>query len=297
MTLPLRKKLQTTVPSIRSQVKARSFPGSTFLVRKRRALQRGLWLGLLIVTSHTSLQAQTPGWQPNRLPNSSSMQPLTSAGQASSSAQAPSPTVANDQNNSGVVLRWRTGNQNNRPTASSAAANMQASTPTAAQAQATSSASLASRALESNSVRPATAQSRSVATESYAAPASHNSATNSNPLRSTSQEANLRPSTSAPATFVPRGTSIVQRSSVQPANFQAPGANVPQLGQGNAADGGIAPPNFPPINNGGQLQVPPALDVAPNFPQPPGQDALNLPEAAPAPPWLRLNKMRFHHRD
>ncbi len=61
---------------------------------------------------------------------------------------------------------------------------------------------------------------------------------------------------------------------------------MPQAPLGNGLDNSaIAPPNFPVPNNASNLQAPPS--IAPPAALPPStfpQDALNVPESAPAPP-------------
>ncbi len=247
MTLPLRKKLPTTVQSTRSQAKALNSKH----LRARALLKHGLSVGLLLASCSTSLHAQsagaTPGWQPNRLPQSASMQPLSGGGpQPVSSTSGISENAGNQQpGNSGVVLRWRTsarvGSQPNATSAPNAAAVGAPST----------HASLAAQAYEANVARqPATrnglpAPSQPVNSQVVTASAASHSPSG-NPLRSSVAANNARQVNAPAPTFVPRGTSSGQRGAVQPANFQAPVGGAPQAPAGGGLlDGTVAPPNFP----------------------------------------------------
>ena len=215
------------------------------------------------------------------------MQPLADHAVASTSKSTGQPiqNSASDQGNSGVVLRWRTSeriNSGSQPVAQSQATIKQGITTTA-------SANLAARALDTSASRSQASPQSAAQSASYST-ASSTSATVTasaiNPLRSSTTTAGA-PSTSATtATFVPRGTHRNGRSAVQPANFQAPAGNAFQAPPvNNSLDGSVAPPSFPTPNNAANIPAPPTLDPQSNFPpaiQP--QDALNAPEAAPAPP-------------
>lgn len=206
--------------------------------------------------------------EPNRLPNSSAMRALGSAPATSASASN------NDQGNSGVVLRWRTSarvGDGAQPMANNRAGAAPVVT-------ANTHASLAARAYDANTASPASAQPVVQAK-------SNSVATSSNPLRSNVAANNSR-QVSAPApAFVPRGTFSGQRSAVQPAAFQAPAGESPQAPGNSLLDGSVAPPSFPGSSDAPAIQPPPTLGTPGNFPPiAPPQDALNVPEDAPAPP-------------
>lgn len=216
------------------------------------------------------------------------MQPLNGNGNVGANVGATSNTLPSaDQNNSGVVLRWRTSARvNNGAPASGSQANSNTAAPINSATNAASSTSLAARAFEANATR----SSNSIA------PTSSGSSAVGNPLRSSvSTDATQAPTRQA-ATFVPRGTHASQRSSVQPANFQAPAGN-PQPGFAPPAaprrglqDNSIAPPSIQNLDNSAVPQAPIMPEPPSNFPPsnfPPAaplQDALTLPEDAPAPP-------------
>ena len=282
-----------------------------------------MWVGLLLTSSQSPLQAQTPGWQPNRLTSSPSMQPLPSANPSASGATQANSSSAQpnaEAGSSGVVLRWRTSAriEATQPTGNTSGnttgrtfnqANGAASGSANGSANGSATSSLAARALDANSTqfeatRSDTMRSQPVRSD-VVAPSVAASFVGSaaNPLRSSTVNGNAG---SAPAstssTFVPRGSRTQARSAVQPANFQAPAGNAPAAPGGNSLlQGSVAPPSFPSPNNAPgdspNLQAPPALNPPGNFPPSNlGQDALNLPEDAPAPPVAPREKEAFPQR-
>ncbi len=162
------------------------------------------------------LHAQAPGWQPNRLPPSSSMQPLAGNAGNSTTPAANRPAIANtataDQGNSGVVLRWRTsarasdGSQQASTTNNGSTIANQAAAPTA-------SSSMAARVLDANTMRPSSAadprvqaaqyQTARVSTELNSTAPNNSGA--GNPLRSTAVTNNVRTTAALANAFVPRG--------------------------------------------------------------------------------------------
>ncbi len=274
MTLPLRKKLLTTVQSTRSLAKEHN----SARLRARAVLKRSLWVGLLLATNVTSLQAQTSGWQPNRLPNSSSMQPITSSPLHRRARLFSRPTES--------ITPVPT-----KATRASSCVGAQVNASTAARSPITDSSRVKLRAKLRVKRRARCCASPSDRAGSFTdsqlycvEPSSSATATAStNPLRSSGATSSPRPAASATttATFVPRGSTTGVRSSVQPANFQTP---LPGAPGGNSQLDNFAPPASR-AKRSLEHSAPTYARPPSNFPpaaQP--QDALNAPEAAPAPP-------------
>ncbi len=216
------------------------------------------------------------------------MQPLANSatpanGQVGSNVQR-TQTAPAEPGNSGVVLRWRTSARvGSEPRAATHNQPINAATYATNNSVATAP-SLAAQALEANTARPPASPAgqhtaRFAAQPQPTMPAS----STSNPLRSSAgNNHSVTPAAATTSTFVPRGSA--QRSAVQPANYQAPATNAQQDPRMNLPGDSIVPPTAPTPNASG-FQPPPMLEPPANLPPTlPPQDALTLPEDAPAPP-------------
>ncbi|MCC6509469.1 MAG: hypothetical protein IT423_10195 [Pirellulaceae bacterium] len=302
MTLLLRKKLQTTVQSMRSQVRAHKLRPSGRRPTARSAdrstgRSRSLLLGLLLagIASElvtTNLLAQAPNaatWQPSRLPASGSMRPLAGVASGSASATirssqaesinpgysakatgATAQATAAEATDAGVVLRWRTSTRVSHVPADNSSARVTQSENygqpvSMASHTLDSTAQMHAPGARAANYRASTAIAQDTQTQTWSA----------NPLRASgAAQPAARPAQVAQVTARQRSVQpggYGQVSAVQPAAYQ-----LPPVPPAAGTLGDQAPPSIEP----------PPLNLPSTPPQPMPSDALSQPELPPAPPSI-----------
>ncbi len=224
--------------------------------------------------SDGSLHAQNPNWQPHRLPNNNTMQPLNDARNHSAASQhlssnsagsAAQSTATNSTVGSGVVLRWR------------ASAKVNATAPTSSGISAAALLDDAHTSSSTSAVRQASSQQPITNTTDAHTASSQNQAWSNNPLRTSGASQSVARQTQSRAQAATSDASSDR--AVRLAAYQAP--------EGNAAAPQAVPPTLLPMPN--DPLVRPEL-----APPPPGSfspEAINpstLPGSPNLPPTLNL---------